>query len=391
MGKSRGEQDSTSQDSATDSGLCPDSEGMSPTPHSDDERTLKQNSCDKHPPKGSTELSDCQATVSVNLETVLCLNLPNGHTEKDQGQDSDDDFGNFEFASSQRVKTDSKEDFGVEVVRRKLLSGEQQNTECHIGDNDLNIQFPTEMINTEIEEKKTSLTKSSSFQSNLNRVAVVESDFMIANENICKYEPSHFQIDEPTVEKFDVASSNDSSSFNSVDISLEPKEATECVKVEKFDSKNIDIVEETHKGGSESTTDNLDYREEKETEITVENGDNNDDDDFDDFTDFKANFPSCCDNSISEQGDKFHEHSKTFTEETKLEETAFSLPPSNQEESDDEFSNFADFSSSDCAFVSAQSSNSLENVSHIPLKLDDSDLRTESEFQVSYMCLNLSC
>lgn len=107
------------------------------------------------------------------------------------------------------------------------------------------------------------------------------------------------------------------------------------------------------------------------------------DDDFSDFTDFKTNLAPSTFNEIPEiEGSSLLSDHCTIVSELK---DSFDEPPQ-QDESEDEFSNFADFSSSSCAFASAQSSNSVESTSHIPSKpCDDTDLRTDSEFQVCFV------
>lgn len=123
------EQDSTSQDSTTDSGLCPDSEGMSPTPHSDDERTetVKMRVCERLQENSLNNYEDKKCVLNENggcdyLSTITNISdhliVPPKHKSWSQSNgetqilkcsdneseilnntDSCDDFGNFEFAS----------------------------------------------------------------------------------------------------------------------------------------------------------------------------------------------------------------------------------------------------------------------------------------------------
>lgn len=143
------EQDSTSQDSATDSGLYPDSEGMSPIPHSDEDKSDKiklvnANVCNRLYPDQSSDsvvlssphnsIGNAQKSSDANefnkssgLHTEVynfddnsilnssCnilsdnlkehLGLKNGEGENNHSllkefleNESEDDFGNFEYA-----------------------------------------------------------------------------------------------------------------------------------------------------------------------------------------------------------------------------------------------------------------------------------------------------
>lgn len=143
------EQDSTSQDSATDSGLYPDSEGTSPIPHSDEDKSDKiklvnANVCNRLYPDHSSDsvvlgsphnsLGNAQKSSDVNefnkcigLHTEVCnfddnsilnstcntlsdnlkeyLGLKNGEGQNNHSllkefleNESEDDFGNFEYA-----------------------------------------------------------------------------------------------------------------------------------------------------------------------------------------------------------------------------------------------------------------------------------------------------
>ncbi|XP_046689034.1 uncharacterized protein LOC124374943 isoform X3 [Homalodisca vitripennis] len=312
--KSRGEQDSTSQDSATDSGLCPDSEGMSPTPHSDDERMA-------HKP--------------VVLSTHAVAALPNGHVISDCDGDlakSDDDFGNFEFHASPAP---------------------------HVAENQLHEETEKSPKPPEVENNCLFLPKNEEIENEQ-----TSAEFKAFPEEADNPERSSEIPVEPTKEIDLDCGGVFLPEFPAL---AEQSEIEDLQDIQKESISEISVALETEL--SETT---------KADDVKFED----EDDEFDDFTDFKANFTNSLDLPEADQSDKISEHSKPISELEHSEDGGKSLQIPHLDESDDEFSNFADFSSSDCAFVSAQSSNSLESVSHIPFKLSDStDLRTDCEFQ----------
>ncbi|XP_054261156.1 uncharacterized protein LOC128985564 isoform X2 [Macrosteles quadrilineatus] len=358
VSKSR-EQDSTSQDSATDSGLCPDSEGMSPTPHIYDERPLKQNS------------SDNSGELSVNPPTDPCPLLPNGHAD----QLPDDSFGNFESIPSLKIQNNAEESIGEDDLRSLSPSHLQLcNVQQYNIDSNLNIHFGNKQLSEEVRNCDESLPEFSSVESSVNESMAENENCTLSKVDTCKYVQINSQLNDVSAEQVDFVSKNDRLNFESDSPNLVPTDAMSSLFRETEQYNNVDCIEESQKedklGTTKPNNEPLDNREEGQTGKPIEV----DEDEFDDFTDFKAGFPDNHDLSTSE-------HSKIFVDLTKLEEAALPLSPTNQEDDDDEISNFADFSSSDCVFVSAQNSNSSENLLQCPLKLDNDDSRTESEFQ----------
>lgn len=364
--KCKREQDNSSQDSATDSGLCPDSEGVSPTPHSDDERVKNpaqvfNGHLDSEHENSSVNLSTIEDVQSLTetpitngfhdnsevdspgLKTTLFPSFQSAPQEECTSavnEEFDADFGNFEFASTFSFETRqdaSNEDNPESFTEFKSISGSfLENTES----------------------------------GNLEGESVPVG---VCHEN--KIEISNTHEDEEEFLPFD---------SNLDFVKTVPNETTlDRLSCDFIESKNVNIdssqLQNVLKTNNEVSLNN-------EVKSSCLNSDNDfDDDEFDDFTDFKANFPN---SEIPEsEHSEFSEHSKSSSDQVRLSEGCVktSLNPPQNDASDDEFSNFADFSSSDCAFVSAQSSNSAENSSYIPVKpVDDSDLRTDCDFQVGF-------
>lgn len=359
-GNCRGDQDSTSQDSATDSGLCPDSESVSPTPHSDDERTVKRSAtsaCHKlyQQPTDIAALANNSNPVldteDLNSSEVFAAStaLPNGHITI---EDSEDDFGNFEnFEPTQ-----------VEASELNLSSQEEK-------------QLGLQTNSTDISEKE---------EISLNLEIVKVQNEKDANETLESLNNDNLEIEDHA----------DVSTVNEICSNIDHKQIADSVfstpgtrntngELESLNEECISL-DECEIGNDYSITTN---KQNSEIKSKIDECDQ-EDDEFANFDDFQADFSSF-NGPNDEQCDNFSEHSKPYGEQKQLEETVKVYVPPN-DASDDEFSDFTEFSSADGAFVSAQKSNSAEQFSNIPISSSDkSDVRTESEFQVSLQAFRL--
>lgn len=340
-GNSRGEQDSTSQDSATDSGLCQDSEGMSPTPHSDDERSVKPSVtsvCDElcQSPAKAPTLTDrltpvCEVVYTDSPSRLSPhTDIPNGHLTAEE--DPEDDFGN-------------------------LLSAEVITEEC------------MEQIESSQANPKLKLSNSISDQE------IIDHKVLNGNENLNSLHDSHCD-NGVTKSGLQAKASNENQSFTYIDTqNLSRYTLNTTYTNEKC--KEINEQPDTIK---EFTLHKTVCTSKSEANIEIKTDVNVEDDNFDDFNDFQADFSSF--NGANTEGcDKVTEHSHFISEH--FEGASSSCVP-NDYASDDEFSDFTEFASSNSKAIRAESSNSVDNLDPIPNSFSDiCDFRTESEFQVS--------
>lgn len=396
--KSRAEQDSTSQDSATDSGLCPDSEGMSPTPHSDDERQR------------------------------VHMQLPNGHLEpaEDPTPTESCDFEPTPVVKEELTNCDSpvaETKAGLSATKTNICDGLKFTVEETLNNHDTNLfnkfqecSDESNIVSTSGTEPKSKLEHSNVFK-NEDIDSIVSSESVLLHERNTNGSETLENEDNGNFEDFQEFSENKNVSKPISEICIDDEDDSfqdfkECTEIENLNisikSYPLETNSENHISCS-SEIQSSEHIELKNQNVILEKlcfennsdtsyGDANqkdtievdslqledEDDDFSDFTDFKANLSTF--NEILETGEahSLSEHPNQISElKGSLDEAEQCLDPPQQDESEDEFSNFADFSSSSCAFASAQSSNSVESTSHIPSKPgDDTDLRTDSEFQV---------
>lgn len=331
---------------------------MSPTPHSDDERTVKHSAtsvCHKlyQQPTDIATLADNRNPVldteDLNSSAVLpaSTDLPNGHITT---EDSEDDFGNFEnFEPTQ-----------VEATELNLSSQEEK--QLHTNSTDISdkeeLSLNLETVKVQ-DEKDTSETLKSINNHNVE----IEDNVDVSTVNEICSDIDHKQI--------------------SVSVFSAPGTRNTNDELESLKEENISL-DECEIGNDNSIITN---KQNSELISKIDECDQ-EDDEFANFDDFQADFSSF-NGPNAEQCDNFSEHLKPSGEQTQLEETVKVYVPPN-DASDDEFSDFTEFSSSDGAFVSAQKCNSVEQFSNIPISSSDkSDVRTDSEFQVSWQALIL--
>lgn len=392
--KSRGEQDSTSQDSATDSGLCPDSEGMSPTPHSDDERQKVHMQL----PNGHLEPADDPIpTASCDFEPTLVVkeeltnyDLPIADTKSGlsapntdvcdtvEGTLNNHDTNLFNKFQECSGKSDIVSTSGTELKSKlensnlfnndnidSIVSGES--VLLHERNNHGSETFENE-DNANFEDFQ-EFSESKNVTKPMSEICIEDEDDFFQDFNECT-EIEHLNISTKSF-AFETNSVNDISCSSEIQSS------------EQIELKNKDVIlaKPSLENNADTSYGNEEPKDTKEVDsLQLED----EDDDFSDFTDFKANLSTFNEVLETEETHSLSEHPNQISElKGSLDEAEQCLDSPQQDESGDEFSNFADFSSSSCAFASAQSSNSVESTSYIPSKpCDDTDLRTDSEFQV---------
>lgn len=404
--KSRGEQDSTSQDSATDSGLCPDSEGMSPTPHSDDERQR------------------------------VHMQLPNGHLEpaEDPTPTESCDFESTLVVKEELTNCDSpvaETNAGLSATKTEVFDGLKSTVEETLNNHDTNLfnkfqecSAESNIVSSSGTELKSKLEHSNVFKNN-DLGSIVSSESVLLHErNIYGTETLESE-DNDNFEDFQGFSENKNGTKPISEICIEDEDDSfqdfkECVtEIENLNISTKSYPLETNSENHVSCSSEIQSSEQLklknqncipeklcfENNADTSNGNEepkdtrevdslqleDEDDDFSDFTDFKANLSTFNEIIETDETHSLSEHHKQISElKGSLDGAEQCLDPPQQDESEDEFSNFADFSSSSCAFASAHSSNSVESTPYIPSKPgDDTDLRTDSEFQVCLVRLLL--
>lgn len=390
--KSRGEQDSTSQDSATDSGLCPDSEGMSPTPHSDDERQRTH------------------------------MQLPNGHLEpaEDPTPTESCDFESTVVVKEELTNCDSpvaETNAGLSAKKTEVFDGPKSTVEETLNNHDTNLfnkfqecSAESNIVSSSDTELKSKLEHSNVFKNN-DIGSIVSSESVLLHERNTYGTETLESEDNDNFEDFQGFSENKNGTKPISEICIEDEDDSfqdfkECVtEIENLNISTKSYPLETNSENHVSCSSEIQSSEQLELKnqncipekLCFENNAEpkdtreidslqleDEDDDFSDFTDFKANLSTFNEIIETEETHSLSEHPKQISElQGSLDGAEQCLDPPQQDESEDEFSNFADFSSSSCAFASAHSSNSVESTSYIPSKPgDDTDLRTDSEFQV---------